>query len=336
MFTSVEKKWRLFRSWTSRHPIWCAWQVTYRCNFRCRFCHYWHDPMGQAHEPTVAEYADGAKKLARFGTMLVSLAGGEPLLRTDMPEIVREVGRYHFPFITTNGWLVTKESARDIMKAGCWGVSVSIDYADAARHDKARGMQGAWDQAWRAVEYLSEARVHKFQRVNVIAVLMEDNIADMEELLRLSAERKSYFMVQPYGFLKTGSKTLAHNDGAVSPRLLELRRQCRNFLSNPYYLGRFDQFLAGGVPGCRAGRAFFNIDSTGDIAICVENRSKPVANLYRNNPTTIYERLTAASRGNRCTACWYNCRGEVESLYRLSSLVKSLPTLFFDRGAAGR
>ena len=335
MLAPATKKWRLFRAWAAGDPVWCAWQVTYRCNFRCRFCGYWHDPLGQAAEPTVADYAAGARKLASMGTLLVSLAGGEPLLRTDLPEIIREVGRWHFPFVTTNGWFVTPAVARDIMQAGAWGVSVSIDYADPARHDARRGMQGAWANAWRAVELLSGARVHKWQRVNVMAVLMDDNIDDMARLLAMAAERKAYFMVQPYGHLKTGSRAYAHNDGAVASRLLELHRRWRNFLSNPYYLSRFDEFLAGGVAGCKAGRAFFNIDSAGDIAVCVERRGAPVANLYRDGPQDIRRRLRLASRDNACRGCWYNCRGEIESLYRPYGLLKSLPTLLFDRGAAG-
>ncbi|MCK4601218.1 MAG: radical SAM protein, partial [Phycisphaerae bacterium] len=171
-FSPLTKKLRLFRAWASRHPVWCAWQVTYRCNFRCRFCGYWRDPLGKADEPTVQDYAVGARKLASYGTLLISLAGGEPLLRKDLPEIVAEVGRYHFPFVTTNGWHVTPQVARDLMRAGAWGVSVSVDYATASRHDERRGKSGAWQRAWRAVELLSAARVHKFQRVNVLAVLM--------------------------------------------------------------------------------------------------------------------------------------------------------------------
>jgi MoaA/NifB/PqqE/SkfB family radical SAM enzyme len=334
MISPLEKKWRLFRAWASRHPVWCAWQVTYRCNFRCRFCHYWHDPLGRLHEPTIDQYALGARKLASMGTLLVSLAGGEPLLRLDLPDIIRAVGRFHFPFVTTNGWLLTPQLAADIMKAGAWGVSISIDYADAASHDARRGVDGAWEQAWRAVEMLSAARVHRYQRVNVIAVLMDDNIDHIEPLLSMCAKRGAYFMVQPYGYLKTGSRAYEHNDGPVAPRLLELRRRWPNFLSNPYHLGRFDEFLKQGVAGCRAGRAFFNIDSTGDIAICVERKGAPVANLYRDPMPTVRMRLRHAARNNACGNCWYNCRGEVESLYGLRSLVASLPTLFWDRGKA--
>ncbi len=334
MLASTEKKWRLFRAWASRHPIWCAWQLTYRCNFRCRFCHYWHDPLGQQIEPTVADYHAGARKLASYGTLMISLAGGEPLLRTDTPEIIRAIGRYHFPFLTTNGWFITESLATELMRAGLWGVSVSIDYADPARHDARRGMDGAWQQAWRAVELLTAARVHKHQRVNVIAVLMDDNIDDMPALVELSARYGAYFMVQPYGFLKTQSKAYAHNDGAVAPRLLELQRRWGNFLSNPYYLSRFDEYLAGGVGGCRAGRAFFNIDSTGDIAICVERKSQPVANLYSDSSQIIHQRLRLGARSNLCRDCWYNCRGEIEGMFSARGLMYSLPTLLLDRGRA--
>lgn len=334
MFSSITKKVRLFRQWTSNHPLWCSWQVTYRCNFRCRFCQYWADPMGRTPEPTVRDYAEGARKLAAGGTMLISLAGGEPLLRHDLPDIVAAVGEYHFPFVTTNGWFVTPRIARDLMQADAWGVSVSIDYPDERRHDSRRGMDGAWRQAWRAVELLSAARVHEYQRVNVIGVLMDDNIGELERLLEMSAERGSYFMVQPYGHLKTGSRAYAHNNGAVSPRLLALHEKHKNFLSNPRYLSQFDTFLHGGVGGCLAGKAFFNIDSTGDVAICVERRGSPVANLFRDPASVIHQRLKTACRGNACRECWYNCRGEVENLYSPVGLYHSLPTLLFDRGRA--
>ena len=334
MLSSTHKKWRLFRAWSGRHPVWCSWQVTYRCNFRCQFCGYWHDPAGRAAEPTLEDYRQGARKLSGMGSLLVSLAGGEPLLRKDIAQIVEAVAGYHLPFVTTNGWLLTPELARDLMRAGVWGVSVSIDYADAARHDRRRGVQGAWEQAWRAVEMLVDARQHDWQRVNVLAVLMDDNIDDMAGIVEMAARRNSYFMVQPYGQLKTGSAAFSHNDGPVAPRLLHLHRRWPNFLSNTHYLRNFDRFLHGGVPGCRAGRAFFNVDSTGEVSICVEHRNSPVGNLYQDPLPWIRRRLREAGTNNPCTDCWYNCRGEVESLYAPGSLIASLPTLLFDRGKA--
>jgi len=333
MTTAEQKKWRLMRTYLAKHPVWLAWQVTYRCNFRCRFCHYWQDEMGRQPEQTVAEFESGAKKLAKWGTLLISLAGGEPLLREDIVDIVEVVGRWHFPFITTNGYRTDPHLTRELFRAGLWGVSISIDYADPQPHNRARGMADAYEKAVAALEAFSHARQYPWQRVNLMCVLLDDNADQIEPLIKLAAEHNAYFMIQPYCSMKTGSSKFRHrNHDGISRYLLELRSKYRNFLSNPWFLSNFDAALNGGVPGCMAGRTFFNIDSTGDIAICVENRNKPVANLHRDDITEISNRLRQAARANHCQACWYNCRGEVESIYRPYGLLKSLPTWIFDYG----
>lgn len=330
----VQKKLHLARAWAFRRPVWCSWQVNYRCNFRCSFCHYWRDPMGDAPEMTVEQFESGAAKLSELGAILVSLAGGEPLVRPDIVEIVRAVGQHHFTFITTNGWFVTKELAEELFAVGAWGVSISIDYADPQRHDRRRGMPGAYERALAAVEHFSRARRYEWQRVNWMSVLMEDNLDQLEPMIEMAARRGAYFMVQPYCPQKTGSRRFLYQGKSVSEYLLHLRRRHPNFLSNPYFLERFDQALNGGVPGCMAGRGFFNIDSTGDIAVCVEQRRRPVANLFEHSALEIVRRLRADETPRRCTDCWYNCRGEIESLYDPWGLAKSLPTYFFDRGRA--
>lgn len=336
MTSSQQKKWRLLRSYLARHPIWCAWQVTYRCNFRCRFCHYWRDPMAHQPEQTIEQFALGARKLAQWGSILISLAGGEPLLRDDITEIVEVIGRWHFPFITTNGYLADEKLAHDLFAAGLWGVSISIDYTDPARHDRARGIDGAYHQAVRALKLFSAARRYRWQRVNLMAVLLDDNLDQVEPLIQLAADHDAYFMIQPYCTLKTSNTKFIYKQNGTNHTaasyLLNLRRRYPNFLSNPTFLQRFDAALDGGVPNCAAGNAFFNIDSTGNIAICVEQRPQPVANLYHHNATQINQRLRNVGRNNHCQKCWYNCRGEVESLYNIKSLLQSLPTLLHDRG----
>ncbi len=330
----LRKKWRLFRAWLSRHPVWCAWQVNYKCNFRCSFCHYWRDPDGARAEQTVDDFAAGSAKLARLGTLMISIAGGEPLLRGDVVPIVQAIGRFHFPFLTTNGWHVTAELADELFAAGLWGVSISIDYADRARHDRQRGVPGAFDRAVAALDHFRRARRFDWQRINLMSVLLHDNLDELDSLARLAAHHGAYFMVQPYSQRKTGSRRFFNHNMGISRKLLDLRARHANMLSNPYFLSRFDEAFNGGVPGCQAGRAFFNIDSAGDIAICVEERARPVANLYRDDVRTIVGALRDRSRGNACTDCWYNCRGEVESLYKPAGLLRSLPTLMFDRGHA--
>lgn len=331
--SSIGKKLQLARAYFTGSPVWCAWQVNYRCNFRCSFCHYWIDPMGDQPETTPDQFSHGAEKLAALGSLMISLAGGEPFIRHDIPDIVSRLARWHFPFVTTNGWFITRELARELWTAGLWGASVSIDYADAKKHDAKRGMPGCFEKALAAIEHLSATRTRPHQRVNWMCVLMEDNLDQIEPMIRMAAQRGAYFMVQPYGVRKTGSTRYLHDkDAGVSAHLLKLRARYPNFLSNPYFLSRFDDALNGGVGGCKAGRGFFNIDSTGDIAVCVEERAHPVANLFQHSAREIVRRLRGDDTPRTCTACWYNCRGEVESLYNPVGVIKSLPTLLFDRG----
>jgi MoaA/NifB/PqqE/SkfB family radical SAM enzyme len=324
--TTLGKKLRLVRAYAARRPVWCAWQVTYRCNFRCRICSYWKESHSPAEELTVDEFQRGADNLARNGSMLINLAGGEPLLRPDLDGIVAALARRHFPFLTTNGWHVTADRARSLWAAGLWGVSVSIDYPEAARHDAQRGRPGAFDEAVRAIETFRAARTAPHQRVNVMAVLTANNQDDMEGLVALAERLGVTFMVQPYGILKTGDEShRAHPP--VSERLLDLRRRHPALLSNPYFLSRFDAALDGGVDGCCAGRATFNIDERGRVAKCVEDRSHPVGSVVETPMPDLVRRLRQAHRENRCRACWYNCRGEVEALYTARGLAASLPIL---------
>ena len=325
--TTREKKWRLVRAYLARRPIWCAWQVTYRCSFRCRICPYWREPHRAADELSVEQFERGAENLAHSGSMLINLAGGEPLLRDDLPEIVAALARRHFPFLTTNGWHLEPGRAEELWKAGLWGASVSIDYPEAARHDAQRGRPGAFDEAVRAVETLRDTRTAPHQRVNVMAVLTAENQADIEGVLALSERLGVHFMVQPYSTLKTGSES-PRPEPPVAAHLVDLRRRRPAFLSNPYFLGRFDAALDGGVPGCRAGRATFNIDERGLVAKCVEDRSNPVGSVVETPMDELVRRLRQAWRENRCQACWYNCRGEVEALYTPRGLVASLPMLW--------
>ena len=285
-------------------------------------------------EQTLEQFEYGARQLARVGSMFISLAGGEPLLRDDIVEIAHIINRWHLGFITTNGYLMTADLAKDLYEAGLWGVSVSIDYIDPAKHDRRRGVKGAFERAVKALEYLARVKRKAWQRVNLMTVLMHDNIDEIEELIKLAGEFNAYFMVQPYCIMKTGDSQFICRDKNISNYMLELRRRYPNMLSNPYFLSQFDNALNGGVDGCKAGRAFFNIDSIGNVSICVEKRNSPSGNIYKDNIIEIFARMRESARVNKCKACWYNCRGEVESLYNPYGLIRSLPTYLFDTGVA--
>jgi MoaA/NifB/PqqE/SkfB family radical SAM enzyme len=147
-------------------------------------------------ELTISDFASGARKLKKIGTMIVSLAGGEPMIRKDLPELVRVVSAYHFPFITTNGWLVTENRARQLFESGLMGAAVSIDFADEKKHDENRGKEGAFKKAVQAVRFFVEAKTNRFQRVDITTVLLKENLDQLEKLILLAKSLGAEFTLR--------------------------------------------------------------------------------------------------------------------------------------------
>jgi MoaA/NifB/PqqE/SkfB family radical SAM enzyme len=325
----LKKKVRLVNSYIKKLPLYISWQVTYRCNFKCCFCDYWKDNKKHRNEATLEGIKEGSRNLAKKGSCLVTLGGGEPFLRRDLPDIVSIMAQDHFPMVVTNGWLVTRKKAREIYRAGLFGASISIDFADPEKHDGFRGVKGAYDRAIAAVRYFIEERDDPGKRVNMIATLSNQNIGEIEKLIKIAENLGATFMVQPYCPLKTSGAGEFKPTPNVSARLLELKKKYKTFLSNVFYLSRFDQSLSGGVGGCLAGRSFFNIDNYGRAAICVEERDKPLGSIVDDPIDAVLDRLHEEQKTNTCQACWYSCRGEIEALYSLNGFFDSLPRLLY-------
>lgn len=350
----TRKKLRLLKSFATGRPVWCCWQITYACNYRCTFCDYWKEEVNysssaRAREATLHEIRAASANLAQIGTMIVSLGGGEPFLRRDLADITAAIAQHHFPVVTTNGSLVTEERARELWQAGLHGISVSLDSVDRQAHDANRGVPGAAERARNAIQILSRTRQHEHQRVNLICVLTEKNPGEIEPLLRFAAENQATVTVQPQSTLKRAGTTSAtsatrrlaapNRDVAPAARrllrgrlalaavtqptahLLALKLLHPNFLSSRFFLSHFELLHSGGVPNCRAGQAFFNVDNFLDVQKCVEFRAEPIGNLRDLSPQELLEQLRAERARNTCQACWYNCRGEVEALYTFRGML---------------
>ena len=108
--------------------------VTDRCNFRCRYCmpreHFDRDHryLPRAEILSFEEITRVVSALVPLGLRKVRLTGGEPLLRHDLPELVRMLARLPGLDIalTTNGSLLAKQ-ARALRDAGLGRLTVSLD-----------------------------------------------------------------------------------------------------------------------------------------------------------------------------------------------------------------
>jgi MoaA/NifB/PqqE/SkfB family radical SAM enzyme len=316
-------KARVLRNYVAGRPVWASWQVTRRCGSLCQFCE--HRAEGGDAELDLAGCRRVIGQLGRLGSMVVSLTGGEPFLRSDLPEIVGLLAADHYPILTTHGWLVTREKAREVWSAGLAGASVLFHDADPLRHDETAGVPGAYARASAALAALSEERPAGRPPVNVKTRLHEGGLAGVEHLARLAAASGASLTVEPAYPVAQG------RNAGLAPPLLELKRRHRSLRNSAGYLAQMDRALADGVPGCRAGRAFLNVDHRGRVSKCVEFQRPEdrAGDLSQEgaDARALLPRLRRLQEANTCRACWYAFRGEVEGLYGLKGLARALPLL---------
>lgn len=295
--------------------IHCNLQITYRCNFRCAICDFWKTDHDPADELSLNDIRFIGRKLNRLGTLIISLAGGEPLIRRDVFDIITALNRAnHFPILITNGWFVNEDLAKDILRAGLQEISVSIDYRDPARHDAQRGRPGAWDRAVRALELLNRHRPDRRNRVHMISVLMDDNLEEIEPLIQLSRDLGVTYMANLYSSNR-GIKTPRLPAGDVTNRLLDLKARYPEFVTLTTYIERLDQAIAaGGIGDCQTGRLLMNIDNRGNVTRCTETLDEPVGNILTDDIQDIRRRLATVQRTQPCAKCWTSCRGFAESM----------------------
>jgi len=308
---------RLGLGFLAARMVHCNLQVTYRCNFECQICDFWKQAHDPADELSLDDIRLIGRKLNRLGTLIISLAGGEPLIRADLCDAIALLNAaHHFPILITNGWFVNETLARDILRAGLQEISVSVDYRDAARHDAQRGRPGAWQRAIRALELLNRHRPSRRTRVHMISVLMDDNLEDVEGLITLARDLGVTYMLSLYSGNR-GTKARRLPDGQVTRHLLGLKAKYPEFVTLTSYLERFDEAIAtGGIGDCQTGRVLMNIDNRGNVARCTETLDEPVGNVLTDDILDLRARLRALQRSHPCAQCWTSCRGFAESMLR--------------------
>ena len=165
--------------------------VTDRCNLRCRYCMPEEEYVWLPRESilTFEETARLVGVFAGLGVYKVRLTGGEPLLRHELPTLVRLIradDRITDLALTTNGLLLEKQAA-DLHAAGLMRVTVSLDTVRPERmRDFARSTRHA-----DVLAGIAAARDAGFERLKLNTVVVrgfnDDELADLIELGRAHA-----------------------------------------------------------------------------------------------------------------------------------------------------
>jgi len=139
--------------------------VTDRCNFRCPYCMP-KEVFGAGYpflrDPQLM-HADEIVRIVRafqaLGVKKVRLTGGEPLLRADVPELIRRLKQeLAIPDValTTNGWLLEK-LAPALKEAGLDRLNVSVDSLDDATAGRLNGYGFGVGRVLRGIDAAADA-----------------------------------------------------------------------------------------------------------------------------------------------------------------------------------
>ncbi|HET8732074.1 MAG TPA: GTP 3',8-cyclase MoaA [Moraxellaceae bacterium] len=187
--------------------------VTDRCDLRCVYCMAEEMTfLPRAEVLSLEELARIARVFVRLGVEKIRLTGGEPLVRQNLPWLVRELSSLpglRELALTTNGMRLA-ESAADLRAAGLHRLNVSIDSLDP---DRFRALTRVGDLA-RVLSGLEAAREAGFTRIKLNSVVLrgrnDDEVESLVEFARSHECDISFIEEMPLGAIDDHDRSLTY------------------------------------------------------------------------------------------------------------------------------
>lgn len=113
--------------WSLNDNVLSWLEPTKRCNLYCEGCYSRNEKQWDKTLEQIRHDLDVFRANRRFDS--VSITGGDPLLHSDIVEIVRII-RHEYgykPVLNTNGLALTPDLARDLRRAGLFGFTFHVD-----------------------------------------------------------------------------------------------------------------------------------------------------------------------------------------------------------------
>jgi MoaA/NifB/PqqE/SkfB family radical SAM enzyme len=197
----VLKKIRKFNKYITEHegvgvaPRGLILNYSNACNFKCEQC-FTESPSrpitGKMSLETIKRLADEAHELGMYEILI---EGGEPLVCSELYDIIRIFGADRFYMgMTTNGFLLTKDVAKKLKEAGMSRVSVSLDSTDPETHNRYRKVEGAYEHAIQALENAKEAGMQP--SVNFLVGRYNIDSGEVEEICEFCKEKGYHLGLQ--------------------------------------------------------------------------------------------------------------------------------------------
>jgi len=273
------------------HPVQVHIIPLRRCNLSCAYCNEYDDFSPPVPLAAMRERVD---HLARLGTTLISISGGEPLLHPGLDDIIARV-RYHgiIAGMITNGYLLTAERIERLNRAGLDHLQISID--NLQPDDVSMKSLKVLD---RKLELLAR---HADFHVNINSVIGAA-VRNPSDALVIGRRAVELGFTSTVGIIHDGHGQLR----PLSAEQLRIYREMKNLGKRSF--ARFNYFqdnIAQGKPNhwrCRSGARYLYICEDGLVHYCSQQRGYPAKPLAEYSRADIRrEFLTEKACAPNCT-----------------------------------
>jgi len=178
--TSSKLPSHLLQFSSDKRPV-VVWNVTRRCNLKCVHCYAHAKNKSFNNELDTEKGMALIDDLASFGTPVILFSGGEPLTRKDLPGLAAyAVKKGMRAVISTNGTLISQETAQMLKDIGLSYVGISLDGMEQI-NDRFRGVKGAYKSALEGIENCKNAGI----KVGMRFTINKFNAGEIPEIFNL-------------------------------------------------------------------------------------------------------------------------------------------------------
>ncbi|MEI7732497.1 MAG: radical SAM protein [Verrucomicrobiota bacterium] len=240
-----------------------TWAVTNRCGFNCWHCYNAGRSQQDISWPDTQKVA---AQLQSLGVVMVTLTGGEPLLRSDLEQVASLFGEQTCVILGTTGEGLTLERARRLKASGVFACGISLDSSVEAEHDRMRGRPGAFQTALQALRTAGEAGLYPYVvTVATHEFIQKDIVAFLKFIQAAGAQEVHLLEPCPTGALTGQGQVLlteAERTCLLGWQKMVAERDDLPILSSLTYLESAEVF------GCGAGLTHLYIDGSGEVCPC--------------------------------------------------------------------
>lgn len=281
--------------------------VTYRCNAHCTMCNRYKCPTKPEEELPI-------QTIEKLPPMyFTNITGGEPFIREDLKEVVRELYKKSDRIvISTNGFFTDRiiDLCKEFPRVG---IRISIEGLEET-NNQIRGLNDGFNRGYGTLKKLVEM---KHPDVGFGMTVQDANAKDLVPLYQLSNQLGMEFATASLhnSFYFVENKNIIHDRLMVSQNFEDLINELLKSNSpKKWYRAYFNHGLINYIYGqkrllpCDMAFDTFFIDPYGDVMPCNGTKEKEVmGNLNIDDWNTIWNSRQAETVRRKVRCCDRNC-----------------------------